>query len=75
MPSGLLEENITAKAVMSSDGSSSVISTPRTLAPTSTDSAESPVTRAHAIRVQTHHFQLMSSLSAIWAVTTPPKKP
>ena len=39
----------------------------------STESADSPVTTAHAIRVHTHHDQWMPKLSAIWAVTTPPK--
>ena len=60
---------------MTSDSSSRVISTPSSLAPTSTESADRPVTTAQAISVQTHHFQWMSTLSAIWAVTTPPKKP
>ena len=72
---GLLRRDRTAVAVISSDSSSRVIRTPSSLAPTSTDSADSAVTTAHAISVQTHHFQWMPTLSAIWAVTTPPKKP
>ena len=73
--SGRLLEKNTANAVTTSESSSRVMSTPSTLAPTSTDSTERPSTIAHAMSTHTHHDHSIPNWAAIWPATTPPKKP
>ena len=51
------------------------ISTPSTLAPTSTLKAESASTIAHASRLHAHHGRSMLSSDCIWLCMTAPKNP
>src|SRR6187431_1251619 len=68
-PSGPPSTRI-ANETMSSDASSSSMSTPSTLAPTSTLNSESPVTRSQAMSAHAHHGSRPNSPE-----TTTPKKP
>ena len=74
-PSGPPPWKITASDTRASDPISSSISTPRTLAPTSTLKADNPSTMTQAISAQAHQDRSMPSLASIWPAITAPKKP
>ena len=65
----------TAIAVMTRESSSSVSSTPSTLAPTSTESTERMSTSAHAMNTQIHQGQSMPNCAFICPAMTAPKNP